>query len=328
LPVKILITGAGAGPAIAVIKALKAQKELDLKVISIDMGRLAAGLYLSDDRYLVPAAEDADFIDTVLGICRKEGIDIVIPISDPETMVFANNIGRFKNLETKVLVCGLETAQIANDKLRAYKFCLENGILAPKVYSSEELEKGGMGFPLIIKSRTGRGARHAYKIEDPKELAAYLPVKEGYFVQEYIEGTEYTIDIISDNDGKILAVVPRERIVVKAGQIVKGRTVKDRRLMTYCEEVCHKLKIKWAACLQCKVAKDGRIFFIEVNPRYGTGVSLSIGAGLNIPLLQVKLALGLTIRKEELDFADNFYMIRYWEEIFIRGEDLIKPRQE
>ena len=144
-------------------------------------------------------------------------------------------------------------------------------------------------------------------------------------MQHHVNGIEYTIDTISDQNGRILAAAPRERIVVKSGQSVKGRTTKDKRLIEYGKGISSKFGIKWVACSQCKVTDDRKIFFIEINPRYGTGVSLSIGAGLNIPLLQIKLALGMPIKKEELDFTDNFYMIRYWEEILRNGKDLIKP---
>lgn len=319
----ILITSAGAGPAVAVIKALKAQKEIKLKVISVDMDSFAAGLYLSDNHYLVPFAKEPDFIDRILEICKKEDINIIIPIFDTETIVFANNIECFKSLDIKVLVNEAEVVRICNDKLITYKFCLENQILVPEVYTQEQLNNEQVEFPIVLKPRMGVGTKGIRRIENMQELSLNLPLKDDYLAQKYIEGIEYTIDSISDEKTEVLAVVPRERMVVKDGQTVKGRTTKDERLINYGREITRKFRIKWVGCSQCKITKDSKIFFIEMNPRYGTGVSLSIGAGVNIPLIQIKLALGIGIRQEELEFLDNFYMIRYWEEIFKKGDSFL-----
>ena len=46
---------------------------------------------------------------------------------------------------------------------------------------------------------------------------------------------------------------------------------------------------------------DGRCYFIEVNPKFAAAMGLTIGAGLNIPLLYVKLALGLRPEPERAD---------------------------
>jgi carbamoyl-phosphate synthase large subunit len=322
MPINVLIPSAGAGPCTAVIKALKSQKTLKLKVVSIDKDPLAAGLYLSDKYYLVPASDDPAFMDNVIRICRKEDINIIIPIFEPETPVFAKNAVMFERLNIKVLVNEPGVISIMNDKLKTYDFCLKNSIVAPKIYSPEELKKRKATFPILLKPEMGVGTKGMLKIDNQKELTGFLPLKPGYFAQEFIDGTEYTIDSVSDENGKALAVVPRERIAVRSGQIVKGRTAKDKRLIEYGKEIANKFKNKWVGCSQCKVTKENEIFFIEANPRYGTGISLSIAAGLDIPVIEIKLALNMPIKKEELDFIDNYYMIRYWEEIFRSKQEI------
>ncbi len=71
------------------------------------------------------------------------------------------------------------------------------------------------------------------------------------------------------------------------------------------------------SCAQC-IKNEKGIFFIEMNPRYGTGVSLACGAGINMPLLHIKLALGKEISDRELQYSDRVFMSRYHEEIFIK----------
>ena len=61
----------------------------------------------------------------------------------------------------------------------------------------------------------------------------------------------------------------------------------------------------------------GKPLFVEINPRYGTGVSLSIQAGVNFPRLQWLSAFAPgSITPEMLRFRPGVGMIRYWEEIY------------
>ena len=55
---------------------------------------------------------------------------------------------------------------------------------------------------------------------------------------------------------------------------------------------------------------------IEINPRMGGSISLSVAAGVNLPYYSVKLALNekLPIKK----ITNNVRMNRYWKELFSR----------
>ena len=41
-------------------------------------------------------------------------------------------------------------------------------------------------------------------------------------IQEYIHGEEYTIDMFVDKDQRLLVIMPRKRLEIKAGINVKG----------------------------------------------------------------------------------------------------------
>ncbi len=321
MAVNVMITSAGAGPAVAVIKALKMQQELDVKICAVDADPLSAGFYLSDSFHSVPLADSVDFLAAVLDICEKEQIDFIIPIFDKETPFFARNRKIFDECRTRILVNSLDVVEISNDKLRAYQFCLENGILAPRVYSKEELEEDKVKFPLVVKPRCGIGTKGVFYLRTKSDLNALNGrIGEDCLVQEYVDGIEYTVDSISDFDGNVLAAVPRQRIVVKAGQSVKAKTVGDEDLVEYGKQIAEKFRIKGPGCSQFKV-RNGEKYFIEMNPRYGTGISLTVAAGINMPLIHLKLAMGKEIKQSELEFKKNLVMLRYWEEIFLNETD-------
>lgn len=322
--VRVAVTSAGAGPGIAVIKALKKQKEIPLEVIAMDMDPTGAGLYLADKHCIVPAAKSEGFIEFILSYCRSEEINFILPIFDLETPVFSRSKRRFREeAGINILISDFETIDTSNDKVKSQILCESNGILCPAMFTVEEMQTGKVSFPVILKPKEGIGSKGVKIINNLEELERQLPLDESFLIQEYIEGVEYSIDSISDAHGKFLACVPRERMVVKAGQTVKGKTTKDNELERWGKTVAETFGIQGPGCSQCKV-RDGEIYFMEMNPRYGTGVSLAIGAGLNIPLLQIKMALGIEIRAEELQYKDDFFMTRYWEEVFLDGSKLNK----
>ena len=64
------------------------------------------------------------------------------------------------------------------------------------------------------------------------------------------------------------------------------------------------------------IKRGEELIFLEVNPRFASGsMPLATGAGLNIPLLMIKLMLDEPIG--ELRFEDGKKMIRYWDAIVL-----------
>lgn len=318
--INVLVTSAGAGPGIAVIKALKRQSQLPVRVIAADMDPTAAGLYLADERVLLPGVKDPSFEQAILRVIEDKRLDVIMPILDMETPFFASRREPFRqSTGVRVLISGPEAVRVSNDKVASHEVCVKNGIDVPRLYSADEVAGDRLGYPVLIKPRYGIGSKDVRVIPSRRVLEAEMPLAADMLVFEYVKGPEYTADTISDMSGRCLAAAPRQRIVVKAGQSVKGRTVHDAVLIETAVRAANVFGIEGPGCSQWMV-RDGKVIFIEMNPRYGTGVSLSIGAGLNIPLLHIKLGLGLAVDPKELAFRDNCYMSRYWEEVFFDGK--------
>ena len=86
-----------------------------------------------------------------------------------------------------------------------------------------------VAFPLFVKPRGGRGSVGAYRVNDRRELEFFLSYVTDPIVQEYLDGPEFTLDVLCDFDGQPISVVPRERVVIRSGVIDRGRTKQDRR---------------------------------------------------------------------------------------------------
>ena len=106
---------------------------------------------------------------------------------------------------------------------------------------------------------------------------------------EYVAGPEFTVDVLCDADSNALCVVPRQRLDVRGGMVWHGKTVKDDVLIEEVKAICKKLRLRGIMCLQCIKRVDGRFSFIEINPRPGSGIDLSVNSGCNLPSLWVKL---------------------------------------
>lgn len=316
--INIAVTSAGSAPGVAVIKALKRQKKLPIHVTALDMDKASAGNYLADKGLTVPAANSQGFIQEVIKICRKQKIKCLIPIIDEELFVFSKNRDVFEKAGIRLIVNSAETVRLAKDKLLTCRFCSQEGIKAPRVFLKKEVDRvNSSDYPLIIKPIDGRGSKDVVLIKNKKELNFFKDYFKDYIIQQFIKGKEFTIDIVASTEGRILQAIPRHRISTKAGMSYKGEVVRSAELIDYAKGAAQKFKITGPANIQCIVNKRG-IYLIEVNPKFAAGLPLTVAAGVNIPVILIKLALGIKLLKRELEFKDGVRMLRFWEEVFVQ----------
>jgi carbamoyl-phosphate synthase large subunit len=308
----ILITAAGSSPAQAFIRGLRAQSEVPVRLVGVDTTAHSAGLFDCDRRYTVPRVDDQQFLEAIETICREESVDVLAPIGNFELQLFADAAAVLRRDGVRVISNSPETVAIALDKRASAAAVGRHGVAVPTIYDAGRLEEVGM--PVIVKPTTGAGSHGVTAVRHGSDLAAALALAgEHPLIQDFIEGQEYTVDLVVAPDGEILAVAPRIRVEVRAGQSYKGVTADDADIEEAARRCAAALGITAQANVQLiKSAVDGRCHFVEVNPKFAAAMGLTIGAGLNIPLLYVKLALGLPIREAELRRAPRVWLLRSW----------------
>ncbi len=131
----------------------------------------------------------------------------------------------------------------------------------------------------------------AFPARDAVELAFFLRYVSTPVVQEYLDGPEFTLDVLCDFEGRPLSVVPRERVVIRAGVIDRGRTVQDPRLIALALACADVFRFAGPVNIQCRMV-DGSPKVFEINPRFSGGIPLTIAAGADFPAKLVDLALG------------------------------------
>lgn len=299
-----------------VISLLRQQKDFSVHIVACDMDPLSAGLYFADSHYLVPKANHPNYIPRLLSICKKERINVVLPLLSSELPVLSQNIDHFKKHDVEVIISAWPTIKTSQDKWLTYLFFRKHRIPTPKTWLPELLKKK-LTFPLMVKPRISSGTKNITRAENRAQLTTAVKTAADPIVQNYIRGQEYTIDVIADRNGRLLGAVPRMRIRVMDGKSVKAKTVRHPMILKLTRRIVKALNLYGPANIQCIETTKKALFFTEVNPRLAAGgLPLTVAAGLDIPLLCVKLGLGERIGSQQT-ITKNLYMLRYLAEVFV-----------
>lgn len=315
MPLKILVDCAGSATAISVIKGLKAQTKYDCEIYTMDVDPTCAGRYLSDKFFTIPKHNDPNSIGYIMKICKEENIDILIPIFDLWLPQLATHKNAFKEIGTTVIISEDTVIQNCTDKLQTYLLFLENDIPTPKTQANS-LQT--LDYPVFVKPRHfGRASLNTAKIHNDLEFKLFTDGSDNWIVQEFIEGTEFTIDGFNSLDGtKCLGNVVRKRIEVKNGLAVKSEIIIDKILSDLCKKISIAFGLAGPYCIQCIVDKNTQIYFTEINPRFAGSSALSIAAGFNQSELILDVFNGVKITPK-FEWP-NYSMIRYWNEIITK----------
>lgn len=282
---------------------------------------LTAGFKFADDFAVVPFANEKEYIPAMLELCDKKRIQILIPTVDEELTILSQNRTQFEKLGVKLAVSDVQVLQNCLDKWLCYKEFEKNDLpIASTWLVDENITQEKLDYPAIAKPRVGRGGRGIEIISCEDDLKLFKH-KSNYIIQEYVDGEEFTVDTISDFNGKAITAVPRKRIEIKGGVCWKGKTEHNDLIINTCIKIVEKIGIKGAACVQLKLNKKGEIKVFEINPRIGGTTSLSVASGVDIPYLNIKLLNNERILPDELIFRD-LYVSRYFEDVFFEESEL------
>jgi carbamoyl-phosphate synthase large subunit len=286
-------------------------------VIATDISAYSPAVHVADRAYRVPLASESCYVDTLLALCETERISLFVPTIDDELPVCGAAIESFLARGVFPACSSVTTALVCNDKLATCAMLRMKGVPAAATWLPGELP-AQPEFPLFIKPRVGRGAVDAYPVRSARELAFFLDYVETPIVQEYLEGPEFTIDVLCDAAGRPLSIVPRERVVIRSGVIDRGRTVKSAALIDLAVAVCETLTFVGPLNIQCRM-RGGVPTVFEVNPRFSGGIPLTIAAGADFPRMLVEMASGFPMTPSIGEFRDDLWISKFEAAVFVAG---------
>ena len=290
------------------------------RVVVTDVNPLSPAVHVADRSYRVPLATDPGYVEELLAICEAEDVRLAVPTIDDELPVFGAAREQFRSIGVTVACSPEATSTLCNDKYATCTRLAEKGVSAARSYLPAQLTDR-MPLPLFIKPRVGRGAVGAFQVRTADELDFFLHYVESPIVQEYLAGPEFTIDVLCDFEGRPVSIVPRERVVIRAGVIDRGRTVNDRRLISLAEAACAAIPFAGPINIQCRMRGDRPVIF-EINPRFSGGIPLTIQAGADFPNMLVKLAMGRKVEPAIGTFHADLWMTSYESSFFLDGATL------
>jgi carbamoyl-phosphate synthase large subunit len=309
----VLVSAAGGMPSKGLIDQLHAA---GATIIGVDADSYSYGLRYADEGYVVPQGDDPKFVEELLDIVRTEEVDALLLSPESEAIAVSMERERFESEGCVPLCPAHDIVQRCTDKLRTHKSIIEMGIPTPTIYDTID----EASFPCIVKPQHGRGSTGIHIARNCEELSVYAANVQEPLIQEYVAGTEYTVDLLTDRDGTVLSVVPRERIGIESGKSITGKTVADEELREFSRQVASQWELFGPSCIQYIRGEDGPQF-IEVNTRFGGGAVLSMYADQQLVSNLFSMINGSATNPSET-YETDLVMLRNYEQLFVEESRL------
>jgi carbamoyl-phosphate synthase large subunit len=274
---RILVTGAGGPAGVNALRLL--QRQAHVEAFATDTDELAAGRFFCIDFKTMAPCSDAEMYRTSLRcLIQQWGIHVVLPTVAEELCMIRSSLS---GTDVRLILSPQGTLDRCHDKRRLYEWISS---VCPEYMVRWQTADGSVLWDperFFLKPAIGRGGRGCL-IGSKQDLAHFIknsPAANDYIVMEYLPGVEWTVDAYVTQDGLIPLLVPRERLGLSGGISVKGRTVKDDRVMEASTTVFRNLPCRGPVCVQWKADASGKPKLVEVNPRLSGGVMITAAAG-------------------------------------------------
>lgn len=295
------------------------------RVIATDMSPNAPALYDADAFYLVPRITEPGYIDMVLDICRKEQIQGVFSLIDPELSLLAEHEQSFRQIGTTVIGSSYELCERTLDKWQMYLWLKEHGYACARSYVDRnvfyrDVENGRISYPVFVKPVRGSASIAITRAEDRETVEFLFSHGEGLLIQEYLKGQEIGADCYIDLISReTVSVFTKKKLVMRAGETDKGISFKDPVLFELVERFIKESGFRGQIDIDIFDC-DGSYYISEVNPRFGGGYPHAYEAGVNHMKYMVRNLEGQCNVPEMGDYKEGIVMMKY-NEIMVREEE-------
>jgi carbamoyl-phosphate synthase large subunit len=337
--VTVLATSVGNDGFPSVLAAWRDNGERAVRVVGVDTRAAAAGLRLADEAAVVPPRQAAeDLVTALLAVCRRYGVRVLYPLSTEDQEFYAERVATFAAAGVAVATSAVPALRVANDKAALLERCAAAGVPCPewlRVGDLGELEAGArkLGWPaqpFVLKLDRGTGAQGVKIVDAGQDPYARLFDRDNLRVwyedvlaglrglvalppmhlAEYLPGQEYSVDVLCWR-GRADAVVVRERLATLYGLATHAVVVDHPEAAATAARVVELLGLSYVVNVQLRCDAAGTPRLLEVNPRIPGTIGLTVAAGVNMPYLALKRALG-----EPLDPVPpavvGTELVRYW----------------
>ncbi|MCB1173503.1 MAG: ATP-grasp domain-containing protein [Leptospiraceae bacterium] len=327
--VRVAVTGMNAvdspGPGVAVLRCLQDYGS-DLELIGLSYDVLEPGNFMGDlihSSFILPypSAGPEALRERLLEIHRERSIDIILPTLDSELENYID-LQTFLEVEGIRVILPNRSALRLRDKTRLEESLggahaniprtIVLGDLAALDKAIEELE-----FPFLVK-----GVYYdAHLVHSQAQAQGYfhklasqwgLPV----IAQQWIDGEEQNVAALAEQGSLLGAVAMKKMFLTDKGKAWSGVTIANPAIMEESARILDSIHWDGACELEYIVEKKtNKVYLIEINPRFPAWIYLSKAAGLNLPLLALRQALGEPVAAQSTYQSGVVFVRHSWDEI-------------
>jgi len=287
------------------------------RVLGADLSpEMSAACHVADESFVLPGVLSDEYPDALLEACSRHEIGLAIPTIDTELPVLASLREKFAGQGTEIVVSDPAFVDICADKRTTNAWFEQHALPVPKPMAG-----GALTFPAFAKPYDGSLSKGIHVLRSESDLTPAVLNDPKLIFSEYLDpadNAEFTCDLYFDRRHELRCVVPRERLVVRGGEVAKARTAKNEIV----DELFEKLSMVPGArgCLTLQVFRNrnsGALAYIEINARFGGGYPLARHAGAEYErwLVEEYLKAGTIDRFD--DWQDRLIMLRYDDEIVV-----------
>ena len=303
--IKVLVAGSANITGLNIIRSLKDYADL----VGYDMSNInAADMFCRN--HVFPRTTDPDYLKRVCDLIDSEKIFAIIPSNDHDARALLNMKGDL--IERGVhLNADYPYALHCLDKRKTSEIFNDHSIPTP------EILKRDSKLPFVVRKETVGGSKkftYIVKNEDDKSSISENDWASAV-ITRYHPGEEYTIDVVSDSNSRVMSIVPRLRREVRAGMVHFAEVVNNQDVIAETKKIVSSLKLTGINCMQC-IYDDNGCHFFEINPRPGSGMDLSTNAGVNMPQMWLRSIMGERVEYLEPDWGMK--LVRYFDGYFFK----------
>ena len=313
-----------AGTRNKIVQYFKSTFEGIGSVVATDASELGPAIYDADKYYIVPPINNPGYIDRILDICKKESINGVLSLIDPELSLLAANENRFNEVGVKVIGSSYELCEMSLDKMQMYEWLKNHGYNCARSWMDKDefyraVNNGEVSYPVFVKPYRGSASISISKVYDQETVDLLFNHEKDLMIQEFLNGQEIGADVYIDMiSGEVVSIFTKKKLKMRAGETDKAVSFKNPKLFELIE------RFVWEAGYKGQIDIDifdidGEYYISEVNPRFGGGYPHAYECGVNHMNLILNNLNGLVNEKNVGVYEEDVYMMKYNEVKIIKG---------
>lgn len=292
------------------------------RVVATDCNPNAPALYDADCHYIVPRITADNYMDVIYDICRREKIDGILSLIDPELSLLAFHEKEFEALGVKVIGSSYELCERTLNKWEMYQWLTAHGYKCARSYMDvdtflADVQAGVISYPVFVKPAKGSASIAISKAEDEETVRLLMSHGEEMMIQEFLDGQEIGADCYIDMvSGETVSVFTKKKLVMRAGETDKGISFRDERLYALITKFIDESGFRGQ--IDIDLFDLGGVYYIsEVNPRFGGGYPHAYECGVDHMTLILNNLEGRANKSIIGQYEEGLVMMKY-NEIMVR----------